>query len=125
MKISKSILIIDDDQNIRDVAKGYLEEKFSSIFMANDALTGIDILKKNNISTVLVDINMPKISGFDFIEMTRNKYPQIKFIIITGQVSVSNLHRSIRVGAFDFIEKPFSQTSLLERVMAACKDGVK
>lgn len=120
--MTKSILIVDDEDCIRDVCKTYLSENFENIFLAGNAESGLDKLKKHSIDVVLIDINMPKMNGFDFVEIAKKKHPNIKFLLISGDVSLLNLHRSIRCGVHDFIEKPFSQTTLLDRVMIACKE---
>jgi DNA-binding NarL/FixJ family response regulator len=124
METLKSVLVIDDEISMREICECYLSDHYSHVYLAEDALQGLEILKKHKVDVILVDINMPKMNGFDFIEAAKNKYPKIKFIIMSGNVSVLNLHRAIRVGVFDFLEKPFSRSTLLEKVESAFKHGL-
>ena len=122
MTKDKSILIIDDERDIRLICSSFLANDFSTIFDAQSADEAFNILKKNTIDVAIVDINMPGTNGFDFIEIAKRKYPNTRFLIITGNQSIANLLKAIKIGVFDFIEKPFSQATLLEKVNCACKN---
>lgn len=121
MEIIRSVLIIDDEVSLRELCHIFLRENYTHIYLAENALSGLEKLKKNKVDVVLVDVNMPQMNGFEFIEEAKKKHPAIKFILMSGNVSTLNLHRAIKAGVIDFIEKPFSRTTLLEKVEDAFK----
>ena len=123
MKIMNYILIIDDNDEIKDLCHSYLDGCCSEILFAGNAIIGLDLLKKHTIDVVLVEMNIPKTNGFSFVEMAKNKYPNIRFLVMFKDVRCINFYRAINVGVFDFIEKPFVKTNFLEKIEAASKQG--
>lgn len=115
MEKNQKILIIDKDNNQIDICKCFLNEIYKDIFTANNGQTGLELLKKNNIDLVFVDIDMPIINGFEFIEIAKRTHPYVNYIIMSDEVSILMLHRAIKVGVFDYLEKPFSRTTLIEK----------
>ncbi|NJL58920.1 MAG: response regulator [Desulfobacteraceae bacterium] len=83
----KKILLVDDETYILDMIAWYLsgDQELYDIVQAESAEQAIDIIAREHISLVLADINMPGMSGLDLLAYIRNRYPQIKVILMTGE----------------------------------------
>lgn len=103
------ILICDDDENIRKIIKNFLSKCIECDFL--EAATGqgaIEQLKKEGIDLVFLDIKMPGLSGLDAIREVKKINPNINIIVITGWDSSSVAEETVKIGATDYITKPFS-----------------
>ena len=115
------VLVIDDEESIREgcrqvlAAAGYLTE------VAEDGILGLQVAERSRPPVVLLDLRMPGVSGIEVLEKLRGIDPQIVPIIITGYGSVENAVQSMKLGAFDFVTKPFDPESLL----AVVKRGIE
>lgn len=116
MNTEVNIIIVDDDKNILEVCHNYLIDEYKNITCASDSKVALNLFDSTRIDIAIVDITMPEVNGFEFMEIASKKNPQCQFILITGYATIANLHRAIRFGVFDFLEKPFSQTTFLEKV---------
>jgi DNA-binding NtrC family response regulator len=108
----EKILIVDDDYEVI--------ESISSIFTNNEYEflyddTGkqvLDLLEKEDINTVLLDVFLGDMNGIDILEKIRLQFPEKNVVMISGESDIETAIRSVRAGAFDFIEKPFSKSKL-------------
>jgi len=108
-----SILIIDDEKEICESIKMILEYEGYSVTYSTSATEGISKLSSNNYSGLLLDIQMPEMSGFEVLKKVKVKNPSLSVIIISAHGSVENAIRATKLGAFDFIEKPIDRDKLL------------
>jgi DNA-binding NtrC family response regulator len=108
-----SILIIDDEKEICESIKMILEYEGYSVTYSTSATEGISILSSNSYSGLLLDIQMPEMSGFEVLKKVKVKNPSLSVIIISAHGSVENAIRATKLGAFDFIEKPIDRDKLL------------
>ncbi len=108
-----SILIIDDEKEICESIKMILEYEGYSVAYSTSATEGISKLSSNNYSGLLLDIQMPEMSGFEVLKKVKAKNPSLSVIIISAHGSVENAIRATKLGAFDFIEKPIDRDKLL------------
>jgi len=108
-----SILIIDDEKEICESIKMILEYEGYSVTYSTSATEGISKLSSNNYSGLLLDIQMPEMSGFEVLKKVKEKKPSLSVIIISAHGSVENAIRATKLGAFDFIEKPIDRDKLL------------
>jgi cyclic di-GMP phosphodiesterase len=105
---STHILIVDDDQAVRDVlseglgSSGYLCET------ACDGVEGLEKLRKNGFELVVSDIDMPEMDGVQFLQEIKKSRPDTEIIMLTGVVDVDVAIQSMRLGAGDYITKPFN-----------------
>ena len=104
----ENILIIDDEEYLRNELGHILEQPQRQIFYASNGLEGLDVLNNNDIDIVLTDLKMPKLDGFGFIEKAKAIEPSLPIITITAYASTEVAIRALRLGAYDFITKPFS-----------------
>ena len=115
------ICIVDDDAQVRR----FLLEVLASIgLVAEEYSSGEDFMRRwrpGHTDCVLLDIRMPRITGPEVHEWLRQRNPEIPVILLSGYADVPTAVRAMRLGAFDFIEKPFNVQYLIERVNAALR----
>ena len=117
----ESILVVDDDALIREIARDILTGAGYSVFVAKDPFEGLDTLKKEKIDTILLDVVLPLESGFEMIPQIKDINPGSTVIIMTGYASLDSAIEAIRRGAYDYIRKPLKE----EEVLHAIKKGVE
>ncbi len=106
------ILVIDDDESMRDSCRQALARKASRIEVAEDGLTGLGILKKEAFDLVILDLKMPGLSGMEVLNRIKQEYPEVVVVVITGYATVESAVEAMRRGAYDFLPKPFTPESL-------------
>ncbi len=115
------ILIIDDDQSIRDTLTNYLKKKNFEIFSAKDGIEGFDKIKKYRPDLVISDIRMPGINGLELLKMIKEFDNRINVIIMTAFDDMQSTIKAMQDGAYDFIEKPLE----LERLKTSIKRALE
>lgn len=115
------ILVIDDEQGIREVLSGILEDEGYQIFSAEDGIEGLRLLKTEPIDVVLLDVWLPNMGGIDVLKQIKATYPETQVIIISGHGNIDLAVKAVKLGAFDFMEKPLS----LERVVTLVRNALE
>jgi CheY-like chemotaxis protein len=115
------ILVIDDEQVILDSTRRILAAGGYPVLTANDAETGLQILKTDPQDIAICDLMLPGLSGFEFLEAARQRDPSLVVIITTGYSTVDNGADSLKKGAFDFLPKPFSFDELVSQIDRASR----
>lgn len=115
------ILIIDDEPGIRTVLSDILEDEKYSVLTAADGIEGLSILKKENIDLVILDIWLPNMGGIDVLKEIKSDFKEIEVIMISGHANIDLAVKAVKLGAFDFIEKPLSLDKLLNIVRNALR----
>ncbi len=106
------ILVVDDDEQMRVALSATLKHlKFEPI-VAKDAREALKYLKKEQFDVILSDLKMPRMDGLEFLKETKKISENTPFIMITAFGDVKTAVESMKLGAFDFILKPFSQETL-------------
>jgi DNA-binding NtrC family response regulator len=116
-----SILIIDDEVQICESIKFILEYEDYSVDFVTRGLDGLSQLKEKEYATILLDIQMPDINGFEVLKKAKEYNPFLNIIIISAFGSVQNAISATKLGAFDFIEKPIDRDKLIITVRNAVK----
>ncbi len=114
------ILLADDEENITNVLKSYLEREGYKIFVANDGRQAINLFKNLEIDLVVLDLMMPYFSGEQVCSIIR-KESRIPIIMLTAKIGEDNLVKGIDLGADDYIEKPFSPKEVVAKVKAVLR----
>lgn len=109
------ILIIEDEEGISKIIKSYLEKEGYQIFQAYDGRQGLDIFNNEDIDLVILDLMIPKIPGEELIKEIRNK-SEIPVIMVTAKVDEKDIINGLKLGADDYMTKPFSPKELVQRV---------
>ncbi|MBC7189063.1 sigma-54-dependent Fis family transcriptional regulator, partial [Candidatus Aerophobetes bacterium] len=107
------ILIIDDEVGILDTVSGILEDEGYTTLTAKDAETAIEILDKEDVDLVFLDVWLPKMSGIEAIKKIKEKDFHIPVIMISGHGNVEVAVQAVKLGAFDFLEKPLSMERII------------
>ncbi|MCX8009962.1 MAG: sigma-54 dependent transcriptional regulator [Ignavibacteria bacterium] len=115
------ILIIDDDKNICESVKMILEYEKYSVDTANDAHEGIEKIKNENYSAILLDIKMPGMDGLETITKIKEINDTTSIVMISAHASIGNAIEATKRGAFDFIEKPIDR----EKLIITCRNAVQ
>jgi two-component system nitrogen regulation response regulator NtrX len=109
----KSIIIIDDEKEICESVKFILEYEGYIVDYSTSALEGIEKVTQNNFASLLLDIQMPEMSGFEVLKKVKEINQNLSVIIISAHGSLENAIKATKLGAFDFIEKPIDRDKLL------------
>jgi len=117
------ILVVDDNQENRELLQAYLEDVDCLTVPANDGLEALDIIKKDPPDLVLLDVMMPKMSGFEVCKRIKNdpKTTDIPVIMVTALTEFGDIERGIDSGTDDFLSKPVNKLELLTRIKTMLK----
>ena len=118
---SHKILIVDDEEGIRESLKLILADHYNLI-LTEDGEQALEVLENSSdIALVLMDIKMPGQNGLETLEAMKEKYPDLKVIIVTGYKSVETATEAVRLGASGYIVKPFKSDEVLATVRSVLK----
>ncbi|GLI40108.1 sigma-54 dependent transcriptional regulator [Geobacter hydrogenophilus] len=118
--MNETILVVDDEQNIRTALAGILEDEGYRPVFAKDGLEALDMAKKENPDLVLLDIWMPRLDGLETLQALKEFHPLLTVVMMSGHGTIETAVKSTKLGAYDFIEKPLS----LEKVLVTVKNGL-
>lgn len=110
----KKVLIIDDEKNILDALSPLLEDEGFKVFKASDGKHGISIFKEEKPDVVLLDIWMPEMDGIEVLREIKKAGEDAIVIVISGHGTISTAVEAVKMGAFDFLEKPLTIEKVLE-----------
>src|SRR5436305_15105443 len=114
--MSETILVVDDEENIRHTLRGVLADEGFEVLEAPDGRRALELLQHAAPRLAIVDVWMPEMDGIELVERMRNQAPGVPIIVISGHGTIETAVRVIRLGAFDYLEKPFQLESLLQVV---------
>ena len=117
-KTKANILLIEDDNNLGIVLKDFLEIVGYNITLATDGLSGIENYLSNPFDLCILDVMLPFKDGFTVAEEIKLKDPDIPIIFLTARTMEKDKIRGLRIGADDYITKPFSTEELNLRIEA-------
>lgn len=121
MTDKRKILVVDDEDALRTVLSSELVSEGYEVGGAADGDEAINELQKKTYDLVLLDIKMPRMNGFEVLKFIKDKHPKTKVIMLTGFADLKNAIESKKLGAEDFVSKPYDLVDLLttiERVMS-------
>lgn len=106
MELQENILIVEDEAGPRESLRMILKP-FYNVYTAFNGQEAIHLVQKQNISLVTLDLNMPGLSGINALKEIKKMKPDIEVVIITALATLPNAQEGLRLGASDFISKPF------------------
>src|SRR5262245_2401239 len=118
----ETILVVDDEENIRHTLRGVLADEGYDVLEAPDGRRALELLQHAEPRLAIVDVWMPEVDGVELVERIRTQAPGVPVIVISGHGTIETAVRVIRLGAFDFLEKPFPLAALLNVVGRALGD---
>ena len=107
-----NILVIDDEDSIRNVISEFLESEGFNVFGADRPSKGFEVLAENSIDIVILDIQLPEMSGLDVLKKIKEDNVNIEVIMITGHGDMETVIQTMRFGATEFFPKPFRLNEL-------------
>ena len=112
MRNEAHILVIDDEEAMRDSCQQTLLREGNKVEVAEDGIIGLAVLEKESFDVVILDLKMPGLSGMEVLKKIKEKDPEIVVIVITGYATVDSAVEAMKSGAYDFVPKPFTPDSL-------------
>jgi UDP-3-O-[3-hydroxymyristoyl] N-acetylglucosamine deacetylase len=122
--MNATVLVVDDEERIRSSLRGILSDEGFRVVATGYALGVLELVAREKPEVVLLDVWMPELDGIELLRRIKHENPDTHVIMISGHANIQNAVAATRLGAADFIEKPFSMGSLLtslERVLG--RDG--
>ena len=110
------ILIVDDDQNMRESLRELLAIYDMNCTLAEDGQQALDCLNSDYFDLILLDLEMPKIGGFQVMKEIQVHYSETDIIILSGEDSFENARKAWHLGAQDFLQKPYNPSELIELI---------
>ena len=112
MSRQANILVIDDEETMRDSCQQTLSRNGNRVAVAEDGSKGLAMLKRESFDVVILDLKMPGLSGMEVLKKIKENDPEAIVIVITGYATVESAVEAMKRGAYDFIPKPFTPDSL-------------
>lgn len=116
-----TIMVVDDEENIRISLKRLLEDEGHTVLTAADGEEAVEFVKAYDIDLVFLDFKMPKTDGLEVLKQVKELKPDLSVAMISAFGSSELLLEARDLGAYDFIDKPFSEVKELERIFAVIK----
>jgi DNA-binding response OmpR family regulator len=116
----QKIVVIDDEESVREVVRAYLEKDGFRVFTAADGSEGLALAEKHQPDLIVLDLMLPDISGEQICEEVRNR-SDVPIVMLTAKVSEDERIAGLVAGADDYLVKPFSPRELVARVRAVLR----
>jgi DNA-binding NtrC family response regulator len=114
------VLLADDDEIFLEILAETVEEAGGEVELASDGVAALEQLSAGDFDILISDLNMPRMDGLTLLRQVRALYPHILSILITGFGSLESAIQALRLGAYDYIQKPF----MVEHVAATIRNAV-
>ncbi len=112
----KPILVVDDDRNMREAMKATIERAGYPVEITSSPLEALDLIDRKEFSLVITDMKMPGMSGLELLKQIRLKSISVPVLVITGFGTVENAVECMKLGASDYIMKPFDFKTLIQAI---------
>ncbi len=117
------VLVVDDEKNVRRSLAAILEDADYHCLLSENAIEAMQMIRHDTIDIALIDIRMEEVSGIELLKKAKEEGITIPMIFMSGNASLTEAVETIRLGASDFVEKPFSPERLLLAIEKALKLG--
>jgi CheY-like chemotaxis protein len=107
-----TVLVVDDEQIVLDSARKLLRRDPLQVVTAKSAAEGLALLEQGGIHVVLTDMMMPGMDGLEFTRRIKERWPALPVVMITGYATISTAMQAMKLGAFDYVAKPFTKAEL-------------
>lgn len=118
------ILVVDDEEIVRISCERILSPAGYRVDVTPDGRKALQMLEQNKYDLVLSDLKMPHMDGMEVLAEIKKRTPQARVIIITGYSTVEIAVKAIKMGAYNYIEKPFNPETLISAVKEALGENV-
>lgn len=122
-----TILVIDDEAGLRRSLCAYLEDLNYDTLTASNGLEGLEVLRERlpELCAVIVDLNMPVLNGYGFLEKATVEAPELPVIVLSGVGVIEDALQAVRAGAWDFLTKPMSSMGVLEHTLTKAMEKAR
>ncbi len=114
-------MVVDDEQGIRQVLQDVLGDEGHQVFAVEDGFQALEILEQEAVDLVILDVWLPNMGGIDVLKRVRKGWPDIEVVVISGHANINMAVQAVKIGAFDFLEKPLS----LEKTITVVENALK
>jgi len=118
--VQKTILIVDDDEGMRDTLGAILKREYR-VLRAGNGREGMDVLSREDVDVMLLDVNMPVMGGMDVLKQVKESQRPIEVIMISAINDVEKAVQAMKLGAYHYITKDFEYDAVLSLVHNACE----
>lgn len=112
------ILVVDDDKNTRLYYRAVLEKAGYTVTAASDGVEALDVMDREHIDLVVLDVMMPRMDGYEFTETLRATDNNLPILMVSAKQLPADKHRGFAVGTDDYITKPIDDEEMLFRIKA-------
>lgn len=116
-----SILVVDDDANIREVIHAILSHAGFEVAVVSNGEAALDLLKRSRFALVLLDVHMPRMSGINVLAAIRRLPKAPPVLMVTADGQSATVREAMSLGCVGYVAKPFKPAALVERVHRALK----
>jgi DNA-binding NtrC family response regulator len=117
----KQVLVADDEDNLRRVLKAQLQHDGYEVHSVADGAAVLQAMSEHHIDVLITDLRMPKLDGMKVLKAVSDRYPHVPVIMITAHGTVDTAVEALKLGAFDYVTKPFDRAELRRVVSKAAK----
>jgi two-component system nitrogen regulation response regulator NtrX len=115
------ILIVDDEEGIRQVLSDCLRDEGYRVVLAEDGFQALRLLAEEPVELVLLDVWLPNMGGIEVLQRIKAEHPEVEVVVISGHGNINLAVQAVKLGAFDFLEKPLS----LEKTITVVQNALK
>lgn len=112
-----NILMIDDEDRVREIITAYLEDSGFQVIQAGDGQTGIDLCRSASPDLVLCDLRMPGVDGLQVLATVTREFPELPILVVSGMGGMSDAIQALKLGAWDYVTKPIEDMAVLEHAI--------
>ena len=120
--MSDTVLVVDDEERIRSSLRGILSDEGFRVVDTADAPGVLDLIERESPAVVLLDVWMPEMDGIELLRRIKTERPKTPVIMISGHANIQSAVAATKLGASDFLQKPFSVSGLLASISRALED---
>ncbi|MBN1823245.1 MAG: response regulator [Endomicrobiales bacterium] len=120
----EKVLVVDDEQGILEICRRILTKRGYKVVTAPNGEEALELMQKESFDLALIDLRMPQMDGFELLKNIKKSYPLMEVVIITAEATIEAAIETLKLGAFDYIVKPFNVTELSASVKKAIEFSV-
>jgi two-component system response regulator PilR (NtrC family) len=111
-RIKGKILVVDDEKSMREILEIFLKNEGYSVSVANNGETATAEIKKDIYDLIITDMKMPKVSGLELLRNVKQIAPNSVVVIVTAFGTTESAVEAMKLGAYDYIQKPFQMDNI-------------
>jgi two-component system OmpR family response regulator len=123
--VAQQIMIVDDEPGVRALLRDTLSIAGFDVIEATDGMSALTLMRTNQPQLAVIDINMPLMDGFELVERLRSTNNLIPVLMLTAREDKSDIARGLKIGADDYVIKPFGIEELVLRIRAILRRSYK